>query len=84
MNDQKKRLRYQSWHRGCKETDDILGPFADAWLPDATNAAPFEALLKEEDWDIYRWLTGQQPMPEEHAAMLEEIKAFQARKVSAS
>ena len=82
MNDQKKRLRYQSWHRGCKETDDILGPFADAWLPAAENIAPFEALLDEDDWDIYRWLTNSQAKPEEHKAMIAEIQEFQANKVS--
>ena len=83
MNAQKKRLRYQSWHRGCKETDDILGPFADQWLPEAKDIAAFEALLEEDDWDIYRWLTSEQPMPEEHIPMLEEIRAFQSRKVTA-
>ena len=27
-----KRLQYQSWHRGCKETDIILGDFAKSEL----------------------------------------------------
>ena len=26
----KKRLRYRAWHRGTKESDFILGSFADA------------------------------------------------------
>ena len=82
MNDKKKRLRYQSWHRGCKETDDILGPFADAWLPDALDTAPFEALLNEDDWDIYRWLTDAQAKPEEHKPMIKMIQEFQANKVA--
>ncbi len=84
MNDQKKRLRYQSWHRGCKETDDILGPFADAWLPNAQDTAPFEALLEEDDWDIYRWLTNEQAQPEEHKPIIAEIQAFQAKKVASA
>ncbi len=81
MNDHKKRLRYQSWHRGCKETDDILGPFADVWLPKATDVSAFEALLEEDDWDIYRWLTDEQAKPEEHKTIIAEIQAFQMAKV---
>ncbi len=83
MSPEKKRLRYQSWHRGCKETDDILGPFADEWLPLNDNIAVFEALLNEDDWDIYRWLTSEQPVPEEHQVMIDKIKAFQMAKVQA-
>lgn len=82
MDAQKKRLRYQSWHRGCKETDDILGPFADVWLPNAQETTAFEALLEEDDWDIYRWLTGTQPQPKEHQAILAEIQQFQQDKVA--
>jgi len=79
MNDARKRLRYQSWHRGCKETDDILGPFADHYLPDCSDeqAKEFAALLTEDDWDIWRWLSSGQPMPPEHRALLEHIRSFQ-------
>ena len=28
----RRRLRYQSWYRGCKETDILFGKFADAWI----------------------------------------------------
>lgn len=82
MDAKRKRLRYQSWHRGCKETDDILGPFADIWLPKVEETKRFEALLEEDDWDIYRWLTAQQPMPEEHQTILNEIIDFQAKRTS--
>lgn len=84
MDNTKKRLRYQSWHRGCKETDDILGPFADAWLPDAPNVAAFEALLAEDDWDIFHWLTGENPAPAQHSAMIKLIQQFQAQRVVGS
>ncbi len=82
MSPLKKRLRYQSWHRGCKETDDILGPFADSWLPEAADTTAFEALLNEDDWDIYRWLTQTQAQPEEHKPIIAEILAFQEARVS--
>ena len=28
----RRRLRYRAWHRGTKEMDLVLGPFADAHL----------------------------------------------------
>lgn len=54
-----KRLRMRSWRRGIKEMDLILGPWADAQLqtlsgPDLTR---FEALLGENDHDLYQWVT---------------------------
>jgi len=63
----KKRLKYQSWHRGCKETDVILGHFCDVYLEAMDDHAlnEFEAILNEDDADLYRWLTGEQPVPED-------------------
>ena len=55
-----KRLRYRSWHRGCKETDLILGRFADGGL--STLPEPmltvYEQLLDENDADIWDWIIG--------------------------
>jgi antitoxin CptB len=53
-----KRLRYRSWHRGCKETDIILGNFADQRLTGLSPALLdlYEQLLEESDSDIWEWL----------------------------
>lgn len=63
-----KRLYYQSWHRGCKETDLLLGRFADAVLPGLTDAEldQYEALLNEQDSDIWKWFSHELPLPPEH------------------
>lgn len=63
-----KRMIYQSWHRGCKETDVLLGHFAKTYLPEFsdTELDQFEAFIKEDDWDIYAWLTGKLPFPNKH------------------
>jgi len=60
-----KRLRYRSWHRGCKETDLVLGRYCDAAIEAMNEAelALFEALLDEEDADIWAWLTEKTPCP---------------------
>jgi succinate dehydrogenase flavin-adding protein (antitoxin of CptAB toxin-antitoxin module) len=63
-----KRLIYQSWYRGCKETDRLLGHFAKAHLEelDDQELDDFEALLAEDDHDIFRWLTGKGTIPEKY------------------
>jgi antitoxin CptB len=55
-----KRLYFRSAHRGSKETDLILGPYALAHLPfmDATTLDEFEAFLDEGDNDIWDWVSG--------------------------
>lgn len=60
-----RRIRYRSWHRGCKETDVILGNFADKALPSLNTTAQldlYEALLDEQDADIWAWLTDKMPL----------------------
>lgn len=70
-----KRLTFRSWHRGCKETDLILGRFADARLqslpPELLNT--FERLLDENDADIWNWLTGKEA-PAEYVSLLKLLK----------
>ncbi len=55
-----RRVRYRSWHRGCKETDVIMGNFADKALEtlDVETELPlYEELLDEQDVDIWNWIT---------------------------
>lgn len=61
----RKRLRYRAWHRGTREMDLILGPYADARLDGLDEAAldRFEQLLDEHDADLSRWLLGQVAPP---------------------
>lgn len=74
-----KRLRMRSWRRGTREMDLILGPYADDTLagmePGALDA--YEALLDENDQDLYPWVTarmrGEAAGPAAHEALLERI-----------
>jgi antitoxin CptB len=61
----KRRLLFQSRHRGVKELDLILGPFAERHLPafGAEELKDFAVLLAEPDPDIYDWLVGRVPLP---------------------
>ena len=78
-NDRRKRLRYRAWHRGTKESDIILGTFADAKLPSLENDGldAFEALLDVPDPVIYDWVTGRVPVPDEMVTpLIRELLAF--------
>jgi len=61
----RRKLMFRSWHRGTRESDLLLGRFADAHVPsfDAGQLDRFEALLSESDPDIYDWVTGRQQPP---------------------
>lgn len=66
--------------RGIKEMDLILSAFADAELSlmDAATLDDYDALLNENDQDLYRWVTGQEVAPERFSALISKISlAFQ-------
>lgn len=73
-----KRLRHRSWRRGVRETDLLLGPFADAALAGLDDGLldAFERLLEENDWDIYYWVAGAIEVPPEHAPLIEQLRLF--------
>jgi len=61
-----KRLYFRSAHRGSKETDLILGPFAAAHLEKMNEEEldEFETFLAENDSDIWDWVAGKS-LPED-------------------
>jgi len=63
----RKRLLYQSGHRGTKETDLLLGAFAAAHLGAFSPAQldRYEALLRESDPDLMDWVGGRAAPPAE-------------------
>ena len=54
----RKRLYYQSHHRGMKEMDMLLGGFAEQFLSemDDKELLQFEDFLAFSDQDLYGWL----------------------------
>lgn len=74
-----KRLKFRAWHRGFREADLILGPFADKYAAElsAELLEAFEALLEEPDQDIYEWIVERAATPPEHdGEIMRMIKAF--------
>ncbi len=72
-----KRLHYRSWHRGCKETDLVLGRYCDAQLTALSEAELhcYEAFLDEDDSDIWNWLTDKTRCPKaEYSSLIAILK----------
>jgi len=63
----RKRLLFRSWHRGTKETDLLIGSFAEQHLAAFSEAEldGYEALLEQDDGDLFDWITGRVPPPRE-------------------
>ena len=64
----RKRLLFRAWHRGTRETDLLLGSFAERHLGGFT--APqldrFERLLELDDPSLFDWIIGRASPPPEH------------------
>ena len=79
MEPYRNKLKYRAWHRGFREADLILGPFADAHLPsmNAGELEAFEQLLEQPDHDLYAWIIGQAIAPDAHdGEVLAKIRQF--------
>ncbi|KKB82910.1 hypothetical protein VW29_15305 [Devosia limi DSM 17137] len=62
----RKMIRYRAWHRGTREMDLVLGPFADAHINDlsAEDLDRLERVMSEEDPPLLKWVLGQETPPE--------------------
>jgi antitoxin CptB len=68
----RRKVLFRAWRRGMRETDLLLGRFADAYIGQLNerDLAAFEALLEVPDQDVLGWVTGQFAVPEIHATPL--------------
>lgn len=71
-----KRLKMRSMRRGIKEMDLILERFAERNLTgmDEAGLQTYDALLSENDHDLYQWVTGQIPAPAAYAGLIDNIQ----------
>lgn len=79
LDPHRRMILYRAWHRGMRETDLILGPFADAHLAAMSDdeIKAFEAMLEVSDREILGWMTGSVPFDATHDAILfHRIVAF--------
>jgi antitoxin CptB len=74
-----KRILYRSSNRGWKETDLLIGKFAERNLHslNAQELDDFEALLDESDPDIFDWVTGKLAVPQKFdTGVMAKLKRF--------
>jgi antitoxin CptB len=74
-----RRLKFRAWHRGFREADLILGPFADQHVSTFSDAELdwFEELLEQPDQDLYGWILERSPTPAEFdGPLMDRLKAF--------
>lgn len=64
----RRKLVFRAWRRGFREMDLLMGSFADAHMAglNEDEVAEFERLLVVPDWEVYAWLIGQKPVPDNH------------------
>lgn len=70
-----KRMQMRSMRRGIKEMDIILSAYAGRNLADMDTAGldVYDALLHENDQDLYQWVTGQVQPPARFASLIADI-----------
>ena len=79
MNDlQKKQILYRSIHRGCKETDFLIGEFAKENLEnfDLEQLNLFAQFIVEDDLLIYDWLLEKADSPKKYEELLRVMRGF--------
>lgn len=70
-----RRLKMRSMRRGTKEMDILLMRYSAERMGQLTDAEldAYEALLDENDQDIYQWISQQKPSPAEHEPTVGDI-----------
>lgn len=81
IENKRRRLIFRSDHRGTKEMDIILGRFAREHVPNFTEEelSEYDELLRNNDPDLYNWITGKETPPEEvgNMAAFQKLKEDQ-------
>ncbi len=78
----RRKLLFRAWRRGVRETDLIVGRFADAYIDKLDEAAldDFERLIEVPNGDLYAWVVGDIAVPADYdTAVLHNLIAFHTR-----
>lgn len=72
----RKRLHMRSIRRGIKEMDLILMAFSNRQLAGLSepDLHLYDALLSENDHDLYQWVSGQTVEPETYKPLMDMIR----------
>lgn len=73
-----RRMTMRSMRRGIREMDILMSRFAAARLAGLSDGDLdlYDALLEENDHDLYQWVSGQVAAPVQYRAMIDDIAAL--------
>jgi antitoxin CptB len=79
LDARRRKLLYRAWHRGMRETDLIMGRFADASIEQlaAAELVEFEQLMEVPDRELLAWITGEADVPPNYdTALFRRLREF--------
>ncbi|CAN7397201.1 succinate dehydrogenase assembly factor 2 [Bosea sp. LjRoot237] len=79
LDPRRRKILFRAWHRGMRETDLIMGRFADAEVGGLSEAEldEFERLIEVLDRDLLSWITGEAEVPSNYDSdVFRRLKAF--------
>jgi len=79
LDPRRRKILFRAWHRGMRETDLIMGRFADDAIAGFSDAEldEFERLIEVLDRDLLGWITGEIAVPENYDTdLFQRLKAF--------
>ncbi len=73
-----KEVLYRSIHRGCKETDFLIGGFAKQEIAnlDEQELFLFKDLISEDDLLIYDWILQKENVPQKYQKLIAKMQEF--------
>lgn len=74
----KSEILYRSIHRGCKETDHLIGKFATVKIDELQKdqLLIFKDLIVEDDMEIYDWILNKEKAPEKYCDLINAMREF--------
>jgi antitoxin CptB len=79
LDARRRKLLYRAWHRGMRETDLIMGRFADASIAQlsAAELTAFDQLMEVPDRELLAWVTGEADVPPNYdTALFRRLREF--------
>lgn len=82
LDTRRRKALLRAWRRGMRETDLIMGRFADAHLATLSDAelTEYERLLEVRDQELLGWVTGELAVPAAYdTALFRRLRDFHLR-----
>ena len=82
----RRRLLFRAWRRGVRETDLLVGRFADAYIEkfDEVGLDEFERLIEIDNAELYAWVVGADAVPADYdTAVLRALRNFHDKAATA-